>query len=82
GSYEFDGRTHQLPLTEPEHANAIHGLVRWATWRIGEREPGRVVMEHVIHPQPGYPFTLGLGTEYALSEEGLSVTTTAWNLGS
>jgi len=82
GSYEFDGRTHQLPLTEPEQANAIHGLVRWAAWRIGEREPGRVVMEHVIHPQPGYPFTLGLGTEYALSEEGLSVTTTAWNLGS
>jgi aldose 1-epimerase len=40
------------------------------------------VMEHVIHPQPGYPFTLGLGTEYALSEEGLSGTTTARNLGS
>ena len=30
GSYEFDGRSHQLPLTEPEHSNAIHGLVRWA----------------------------------------------------
>ena len=59
GSYEFDGRSHQLPLTEPEHANAIHGLVRWASWRIGEREAHRVVMEHVIHPQPGYPFTLG-----------------------
>ena len=29
GSYEFDGRRHQLPLTEPEHSNAIHGLVRW-----------------------------------------------------
>ena len=28
--YEFDGRRHQLPLTEPEHGNAIHGLVRWA----------------------------------------------------
>ena len=32
GSYEFDGQRHQLPLTEPEHANAIHGLVRWAAW--------------------------------------------------
>ena len=49
GTYEFDGRSHQLPLTEPEHANAIHGLVRWAAWRVGEREPSRVVMEHV-HP--------------------------------
>jgi aldose 1-epimerase len=82
GSYEFDGRSHQLPLTEPEHSNAIHGLVRWTAWRIGEREPHRVVMEHVVHPQPGYPFTLGLDIEYTLSEEGLSVTTTARNLGS
>jgi galactose mutarotase-like enzyme len=32
GSYEFDGRRHQLPLNEPEHRNAIHGLVRWAAW--------------------------------------------------
>jgi aldose 1-epimerase len=82
GRYEFDGRSHQLPLTEPEHANAIHGLVRWASWRIGEREAHRVVMEHVIHPQPGYPFTLVLGIEYELSKGGLSVRTTARNLGS
>ncbi len=81
GSYEFDGRSHQLPLTEPENSNAIHGLVRWASWRVGEHEADRVVMEHVIHPQPGYPFTLGLGIEYALSEGGLSVRTTARNLG-
>ncbi len=81
GSYEFDGRNHQLPLTEPEHSNAIHGLVRWVSWRVGEREADRVVMEHVIHPQPGYPFTLSLGIEYALSKEGLSVRTTARNLG-
>ena len=81
GSYEFDGRSHQLPLTEPEHANAIHGLVRWTAWRIGEREGHRVLMEYVIHPQPGYPFTLGLGIEYALTEDGLSVRTTARNRG-
>ena len=24
GSYEFDGRLHQLPLNEKEHSNAIH----------------------------------------------------------
>ncbi len=32
GTYEFDGRTHRLPLTEPSAHNAIHGLVRWAAW--------------------------------------------------
>ena len=33
GSYEFDGKHYQLPLNEPERRNAIHGLVRWTTWR-------------------------------------------------
>jgi aldose 1-epimerase len=81
GSYEFDGRRHQLPLNEPERGNAIHGLVRWATWTATAREPHRVVMEHVLHPQPGYPFSLKLSIDYTLSDAGLRVRTTAANLG-
>ena len=41
GSYEFNGRRYQPPLNEPEHRNAIHGLVRWSTWTVTEREPQR-----------------------------------------
>ena len=81
GAYEFGGRRHQLPLTEPEHSNAIHGLVRWVVWTVREREPHRVVVEYVLHPQPGYPFLLALAIEYLLSNEGLRVTTTATNAG-
>ena len=82
GSYDFGGRSHQLPLTEPENRNAIHGLVRWASWRVAERGPERAVVEHVIRPQPGYPFTVALTIEYTLSDLGLSVRSTATNLGS
>ena len=81
GSYEFDGLRHQLPLNEPERRNAIHGLVRWAAWTATQREPQRVVMEHVLYPQPGYPFSLGLRIEYALSGSGLRVRTRATNFG-
>jgi aldose 1-epimerase len=81
GRYEFGGRRHQLALTEPEHGNAIHGLVRWAAWTVRVHEPTRTVLEHVLHPQPGYPFTLALSIEYALSASGLSVRTTATNDG-
>lgn len=81
GRYEFEGREHQLPLTEPEHANAIHGLVRWSTWSVTAREADRVVMTHLLHPQPGYPFTLDLSIEYTLSAKGLAVRTTAMNVG-
>jgi aldose 1-epimerase len=81
GTYEFDGRSHQLALTEPVHSNAIHGLVRWVPWRVAEREPHRVVVQHVVHPQPGYPFTLAISIEYVLAESGLAVRTTATNIG-
>jgi aldose 1-epimerase len=81
GSYEFDGRRHQLPLDETERQNAIHGLVRWSAWRPAEAEPSRVVVEHTLHPRPGYPFLLELAIEYALSDAGLAVRTTATNAG-
>lgn len=81
GRYEFDGETHQLPLDEPERLNAIHGLVRWQAWTASGQEPGRVLMEHLLHPRPGYPFSLALSIEYTLSDEGLGVTTTATNVG-
>jgi aldose 1-epimerase len=38
-------------------------------------------MMHRLHPQPGYPFTLDLSIEYMLSANGLSVQTTATNVG-
>jgi aldose 1-epimerase len=81
GTYTFDGREHRLPLTEPEARNAIHGLVRWDAWTARERTAGRVVLAHVLHPQPGYPFTLDLEVDYTLSADGLTVRTRATNLG-
>jgi aldose 1-epimerase len=81
GVYEFDGQTYQLALSEPAERTAIHGLVRWASWRAVERDEARVVLEHVLHPQPGYPFTLLLQVEYRLGEDGLAVRTTAENVG-
>ena len=81
GSYEFDGRRHQLALTEPERENAIHGLVRFATWSVAKHEARRAVVEHLLEPQPGYPFSLALSIEYSLSPSGLRVETTATNTG-
>jgi len=81
GSYEFQGHRHQLPLTETEHSNAIHGLVRWGAWEAREHEPDRVVLGYVLHAQPGYPFTLELQIEYRLTASGLTVRTTATNIG-
>ncbi|HEX5172904.1 MAG TPA: hypothetical protein VFV91_02010 [Gaiellaceae bacterium] len=81
GRYEWDGRELQLPVNEPASGSAIHGLVRWAGWRAVAREPARVALEHVLHPQPGYPFALRLLVDYRLAEPGLTVRTEAENVG-
>ena len=81
GSYDFGGATHQLPLTEPEAHNAIHGLVRWVPWAVVERDEDRVVLGYSLYPQPGYPFSVELRIEYAVSHTGLRVTTSATNVG-
>lgn len=81
GCYEFAGERNQLALSEPEKHNAIHGLVRWVNWTVAERAADRAVMAHTLHPQVGWPFALDLRIEYALSDEGLTATTTATNVG-
>jgi aldose 1-epimerase len=81
GSYEWEGVRLQLPITDLKTHSAIHGLVRWATWSAVEHDDSRVVMEHLLHPQPGYPFTVRLRVEYALDADGLTVRTRAENVG-
>ena len=81
GRYAFAGRTHQLSLSEPGRETAIHGLVRWTSWRVEVHEPHRAVLTHVLYPQPGYPFALDLQLDYSLGDDGLRVRTTATNVG-
>lgn len=81
GSYEFAGESHQLALDEPERRNAIHGLVRWSTWSVAEQEAERAVLEHRLHPTPGYPFMLDFRVEYTLAADGLTVRVKATNVG-
>jgi len=81
GRYRFDGADYQVALTEPAAHNAIHGFLRWRPWRALERGPGRVVMGARLHPTPGYPFALDVSVAYELGETGLTVATTAVNVG-
>lgn len=81
GRYEFDGVEHRAALTEPSRRNAIHGFLRWRAWRAVERKPERVVMGIRLHPLTGYPFALDVRVAYALTAEGLVVSTTATNIG-
>ncbi len=81
GRYRFDGADHQVALTEPDKANAIHGFLRWRSWQASERTPSRVVVGTRLHPMMGYLFRLDVSVAYELADGGLVVATTATNLG-
>ncbi len=81
GRYSFAGAEHQLPLTEPERGQALHGLLAWTEFTDRSVEPDRVVLAATIEPQAGYPFRVEVETEYRLGANGLTQTVTARNLG-
>ena len=81
GRYEFDGKTYQVPLTEPDKLNALHGFARWLTWSVDEHRSAYAVLALDMYPRPGYPFPLRLRIEYSLRESGVSVATTTINAG-
>ncbi|MET9839229.1 gluconokinase, GntK/IdnK-type [Streptomyces virginiae] len=81
GRYRFDGADLQLPLSEPERHNAIHGLLRWVPWRLLARSDEGVRVGTTLHPQPGYPFLLEVSAEYRLTDDGLEVLVSAVNAG-
>lgn len=80
GAYSFEGRDHQLALTEPARSNASHGLARWAAWSLEEHSSNSVSLVYRLMAQGGYPWTLDLHVLYDLSADGLTVTQTATNM--
>ena len=81
GRYDFGGETYQVPLTEPQKRNALHGFARWMTWTVERHEADRAVLGLVLYPRTGYPFTVAVEVEYVVVPKGVRVTTTARNVG-
>ncbi|UFU07636.1 aldose 1-epimerase family protein [Ruania halotolerans] len=79
GQYSWDGVEYQLPLTEPARGTALHGLASWQRWGIREHTTDTVELGIDLPPTPGYPFALIVSVRYALTAEGLRITTTATN---
>jgi len=85
GAYTFDGTDHQVPVTEVARMTALHGLVCWVRFEVTSRTTtdaeDAVELTHRIVQTSGYPFDVVVTVRYALSDAGLTVTTTATNDG-
>lgn len=81
GRYTFHGDEFQLPLTETDRGNALHGLVFDVPWTPTEHTGDAVRLTHRLRPTAGYPFALDLAVDYALTGSGLTFRLTATNVG-
>jgi aldose 1-epimerase len=81
GRYQVDGTSYQLPVTEPERGNALHGLVVWERFDAQRYDDTAVTLTHQLVPTPGYPFEIEIVARYELGDAGLTTTIRARNLG-
>ncbi|PWH06944.1 galactose mutarotase [Brachybacterium endophyticum] len=82
GLYTWDGEELQVPITEVERHNALHGLLSFQAYEVVEEAEDAIVLGTVLYPTTGYPFTLEVRVEYRLEgSSGLTTTVRARNRG-
>jgi aldose 1-epimerase len=81
GRYVFNGATQQLALTEPARHNASHGLARYVPWVLVDKQLDAVTNRVRIFPQQGWPGVLEATITHRVSDNGLTVTVNATNIG-
>jgi aldose 1-epimerase len=81
GTYVWDGVRYQMPQTDKDGPNAIHGFVRTLDWAVAEQSKGQVCFMLAFAGAPGYPFMLELALTYTLSDAGLECTFSITNAG-
>lgn len=81
GHYAFAGVEHQLPVTEPERNNALHGLVLDEKWEVRDASQATTTLTLELSASTGYPYRIALLLTYTLDETGLTVALTATNTG-
>lgn len=79
GRWTHEGRTQQLDITEPGHANATHGLLRNTGYSLVDRTVDSVTQAATVFPQHGYGFLLDTTVTHSLTDEGLAVLHTVRN---
>lgn len=60
---------------------AIHGLTRWAPWNVVERDDTHASFQHVLYPCQGWEWILDCRIDNELDDTGLTVRTSAMNVG-
>lgn len=81
GRYTFDGEEFQLNISEVPRNTALHGLLGGLPFTAVRHTDDEVVLRAVIYPQKGWAGTVEFTVGHRVSDEGLTVTVEATNIG-
>ncbi|WP_304961255.1 aldose 1-epimerase family protein [Subtercola endophyticus] len=70
GRWSYDGVERQLPLTEPERGNALHGFLFGLVHTVVSQSDSSITLRALIEPSEAYPFALTVDTTFTLSDTG------------
>jgi aldose 1-epimerase len=81
GRYDVEGTTYRTPCDDPDHDNAIHGLLDALPADVVEAAADRVRLRALVRGGERYPSDLAVTIEYALQRHGLVADVRAVNVG-
>ena len=79
GSWHYQGRKLEVPITIHSQQNANHGLLVNYPYKLLNQTASKVTLSAAITPTFGYPFLVETTVTYELVQNGLKVTHTALN---
>lgn len=82
GIWTHEGKPQLLAITEPKLGNAIHGLLRYAPYRVISSTDAAITLGATVFPQLGYLFQLETEVTYEATATGVAVTHAITNVGS
>ena len=79
GTWQYEGRALEVPITIHSQKNANHGLLVNYPYRVLSQTDSKVTLVATITPTVGYPFLVETTVTYELVSNGIKVTHSAIN---
>jgi aldose 1-epimerase len=81
GRWSWRGDELALPVNEVPPGTSLHGLVAYEPFELTDQTATRAAFVHQLAPTDGYPFSIAIESEYALTDDGLRCVLRARNTG-
>lgn len=82
GKYSFQGNTYQLPINEPKHHNAIHGLIAFSEFEVIHQSESTLKLKYSYRANfEYYPFSFDFEVLFSITESAFILNYSATNIG-